>query len=112
MKRATEARRIFDQTCAKYGIRIYEYANVGNHFHLILRIYKRFLWKAFICELTSRLAALLGLPGRLWAGRPFTRIVMGWGRNFRRAIEYVVKNQLEASGVLERWEVDAFRFSG
>jgi hypothetical protein len=106
--RAKQARRLIYTISAKYGFRIYEYANSGNHFHVVLRLYKRFQWKAFICELTSRLAALVEAPSGFWAGRPFTRIVYGWGRNFRRVIEYTVLNQLEAAGVLKRWEVEQF----
>lgn len=104
-RKPSEAKRVFYKTAEKYGIRIYKYANAGNHFHVILRIYQRFLWKAFICELTSRLAALMGAAAGFWTGRPFTRIVFGWGKNFRNAINYVVLNQMEAAGILTSEEI-------
>lgn len=103
-----DARRIFERTCAKRGIKIYKYANVGNHFHVVLRLTKLFQWKPFIRELTSRLAALVEGQARFWTGRPFTRIVHGWGKNFRTVISYVVLNQMEAAGLLTRREVAAY----
>jgi hypothetical protein len=103
-----KARGIFEKTCAKRGIRIYRYANVGNHFHVILRLTKLFQWKPFIRELTSRLAALVDGPAKFWTGRPFTRLLHGWGKNFRTAINYVVLNQMEAAGLLTRGEVQAY----
>jgi hypothetical protein len=108
LRRSKHARELIYKISEKYGVRIYKFANVGNHFHIVLRIYKRFLWKAFICELTSRLAALVGLNGKLWKGRPFTRVIAGWGRNFKNALGYVSLNQLEAAGVITRDEKLAF----
>jgi hypothetical protein len=107
-----EAHEVFARTCAKRGIKIYKYANVGNHFHVIVRLSKLFQWKPFIRELTSRLAALVEGPAKFWTGRPFTRILHGWGKNFRTAIDYVVLNQMEAAGLLTRREVRAYRVSG
>jgi REP element-mobilizing transposase RayT len=102
-----ESRAIFDKTCAKRGVKIYKYANVGNHFHVVIRLGKRFSWNPFIRELTSRLAALVKGPTQFWTGRPFTRILHGWGKNFRTAMGYVVLNQMEAAGFLTRREVHA-----
>ncbi len=45
--------------CAKkYGIKIYKYANVGNHIHLLIRLTKLKLWAKFIRELTSNIAKI------------------------------------------------------
>jgi hypothetical protein len=52
-------------------------------------------------------------PAQFWTGRPFTRILHGWGKNFRTAISYVVLNQMEAAGFLTRSEAQAaYRASG
>jgi hypothetical protein len=107
-----EARGIFEKTCAKRGIKIYRYANVGNHFHVVLRLGKLWQWKPFIRELASRLAALVDGRAGFWTGRPFTRILHGWGRNFHTAISYVALNQMEAAGLLTRGEVRAYEASG
>lgn len=93
----------------KYGVRIYKYANVGNHLHLIVRITSLRIWAAFIRELTGRVAQLAqGLKGRqkgrakFWAQRPFTRIVRGWKKAFQVAKEYVHLNLLESEGFISR----------
>lgn len=107
LRRAKESRQIIERVAGKYGVRIFKFANVGNHFHLVIRFYKRFLWKAFICELSSRLAALTGLSGKVWNGRPFTRVISGWRRAFQNALSYVEINRLEAAGIINRGEYEA-----
>lgn len=92
--------------CRKHGVRLYEYANVGNHLHLLIRLHKAFLWKAFIRELTGSLATLVrGFQKRaspFFDQRPFTRIVNGWHRAYSVMKNYIVLNQLEALGLITR----------
>lgn len=97
-------------TAKKYGVRIYEFANVGNHMHLVLKISDRRLWSAFIRELTGRIAqtARGPAPGRFWLFRPFTRIVRGWKNAFRAARNYVYFNRLEADGHISRSQIKTF----
>lgn len=95
-------------TAAKYGVRIYEYANVGNHIHLLVRVPKLSLWGAFIRELTGRIAHYMqDLGGRkkgrkFWLHKPFTRVVRGWRKAFVSLKEYVILNQWEADGNISR----------
>jgi REP element-mobilizing transposase RayT len=88
------------RTCKRHGIRLYQYANVGNHLHLLIKIPRRQRWAPFIRELTGRLAQLvrnqIGFEGDFWTQRPFTRIVLGWQRAFQIAKDYVRLNALEA----------------
>ena len=93
----------------KRGVRIYEYANVGNHLHLLLKIIKRSTWNAFIRELTGRLAQLTRVR---WAHRPFTRVVAGWRRAYRVVKEYVKLNRFEAEHGLSRDEAVRLRDLG
>lgn len=92
--------------CRKHGVRLYEYANVGNHLHLLIRLRKNFLWTPFIRELTGSLVmAVAGFGGRaqpFFDQRPFTRVVNGWRRAYRLAKDYVVLNQMEALGLIDR----------
>jgi REP element-mobilizing transposase RayT len=90
------------KTAAKYGVRIYEYANVGNHLHLLIRVSKLNLWAAFIRELTGRIAQETGAK---WISRPFTRLVRGWNRAYRIAKDYLVLNRLEGEGLLARGSI-------
>lgn len=48
-----------EKTARKYGVTIYQYANVGNHLHILMKISRRSRWSAFIRELTGRIAQLV-----------------------------------------------------
>lgn len=89
------------ETAKKYGVRVYEFANVGNHLHMVARVTNIRLWAAFIRELASGIVQALGLTG-YWKHRPFTRIIRGWRRAFQDAKEYVHLNVLEAEGFISR----------
>jgi REP element-mobilizing transposase RayT len=106
------------RACKKYGVKLYEYANVGNHLHLLIKLPHVRAWKAFIREVTGRIAQIArGLKGRqkgttaFWRHRPFTRVVRGWKRAYRLAKDYVVLNQLEAEGLISRAATRAARAS-
>lgn len=97
---------LVSQIAKKYGIRIYDYANVGNHLHILVKLRSIPGWKAFIRELTGRLAQVVqGLGARdkqkgFWDQRPFTRIVRGWRKAYRIMKDYMIKNKLEAEGLI------------
>jgi REP element-mobilizing transposase RayT len=98
-------------TAKRHGIRIYAYANVGNHLHLLIKIPHVKRWAAFIRELTGQVAqAMLGkidLPKdlRFWKFRPHTRIVRGWQKAYKTAKEYIYLNQLEADRCIDRKQI-------
>lgn len=96
------------ETAKKYGVRIYEYANVGNHIHILIRVTKLVLWPAFIRELTGKIASeiktFFKIEGNFWKYRPHTRIVKGWKKAFKIAKDYVYLNILEAEGHIKRSE--------
>jgi hypothetical protein len=90
---------------------MYEYANVGNHLHLLIKLPHIRAWKAFIREVTGRIALFARRSGGrqkrvqpFWRHRPFTRIVRGWKKAYRLAKDYVVLNQLEGEGLISRRE--------
>ena len=98
-------------------MQIYEFANGGNHLHLLIRIRDRRTYRCFIRGISSSVARLtLGVTRsvskgiQFWDAIPFTRIV-DWGRSFHRAKSYVIQNALEAFGVIE-YQQRAQRFSG
>jgi REP element-mobilizing transposase RayT len=90
----------------KYHIKIYDLALNWSHIHLLVRIASREHYKAFIRTLTAELIRLLSktknknLKG-LFDLRPYTRIVT-WGKDFKRAFEYLTLNHLEAWGLIMR----------
>ncbi len=96
-----------DKQAKKFGIRIYQYSNVGNHLHFLIRIHSRREYKKFIRAISSLIQGIvtktLGANQKskeiFWDFRPFSRVV-SWGRDFRMAAEYVIKNTLEVLGLV------------
>jgi REP element-mobilizing transposase RayT len=90
----------------RFGICIYQFANSGNHLHLLIQGKTRKSIQDFIRALGCRIAQLVtgagkGKPfGKFWDALAYTRVVE-WGRAFREAKYYVLKNFLEAEGLLD-----------
>ena len=99
------------ETARKYGFKVYEYANAGNHLHLIVRVTDRRKWAAYIRELTGRIALAAGRrkAGGFWRHRPFTRVIRSWRQAFQWACDYVELNRLEAEGFIKRAEIGNMR---
>ena len=92
----------------RYGIKVYQFANVGSHLHLLLRPrtvrdFHGFL-RSFAGLVARRITgAQRGRPcGRFFAGLAWSRIV-AWGRDFFGVRHYVFRNEIEgACGPLVR----------
>ena len=101
---------------AHWGVRIYRYANVGNHIHLLIKVPSRTVWQRFSRELAGGIAIIVTgarkgqalsrvrkrddedtLRG-FWDGLVFTRIV-SFSRDFTGMKRYLVKNLFEAMGI-------------
>jgi len=90
----------------KYSIKIYEYANVGNHLHLLIKLSNRYTFAPFIRALSGSIALkvtgsnkLKALKEKFWDYRPWTRIVE-WKKAYSIAKDYVIQNHLEAMGLI------------
>jgi REP element-mobilizing transposase RayT len=87
----------------RYGIKIYEYGNAGNHIHLLIKLSNRFTYFAFIRNLTGTMVKkIMGsqkLTKKFWDYRPFSRVVE-WSKAYRIAKDYVLLNQLEGLGII------------
>ncbi|HEX4924063.1 MAG TPA: hypothetical protein VFV50_08255 [Bdellovibrionales bacterium] len=91
----------------RFGVKLYRYANGGNHLHMVILPESRRAFNAFIRSVTGLIARLVlgaqrGAPKELqfWERRPFTRIVE-WGRDYRKVCAYLLQNTLEALGFSE-----------
>jgi REP element-mobilizing transposase RayT len=101
------------RVASRHGVRLYRYANVGNHLHLLVRARTRLAFQRFLKELPGTIAGIItgarkgqALPknetGRgFWDRLAFTRIV-AWGSDFKNLELYFVKNLFEAAGLLSR----------
>jgi REP element-mobilizing transposase RayT len=88
------------------GVRVYRYANSGNHIHLLVLPRSRAAFKAYLRAITGLIARItLGvergraLGKKFWDARPYTRIIE-WGREFKAVAAYVAQNTLEALGFI------------
>jgi REP element-mobilizing transposase RayT len=109
-KNAEHIHQLTQKLSRRWGVRIYRYANVGNHIHLLVKVPSRAIWQRFIRELTGGIALIVtgakkgaGLErnetGRgFWDRLVFTRIV-GFGRDFNGVMQYLIKNLFEAAGL-------------
>lgn len=86
----------------RFGVRVFQFSNNGNHLHLLIQVRDRKGFRGFVRTLSALIGrdvtgARKGRPLRqhFWDFIPFTRIVE-WGRSFKRAINYVIQNRLEA----------------
>jgi len=105
------------KTAKRWGVRVYRYANVGNHIHLLIQVPTREAWKRFSRELSGGIAQIVtgaqkgsslsrgsdpNIPESakrgFWDHLLYTRIV-SFGRDFRGLCRYIVKNLFEAEGV-------------
>jgi putative transposase len=95
----------------RFGVRIYQYANSGNHLHLLIRGRTRKGIQDFLRAVGCRVAQIVTGArkgkafGRFWDELVFSRVVSG-GRDFIETRFYVLQNELEAEG----W-VDHVRFT-
>lgn len=91
----------------RFGVKIAEFANVGNHLHLCLRFTSRPAFKDFLrstCALIARkiTGARRGHPfGKFWDDLAFTRVVVV------RIAERILKNYIEANVVEGAWGKEA-----
>jgi REP element-mobilizing transposase RayT len=116
-KHCNHIENFVQKTAKRWGVRIYRFANVGNHLHLLIRVRSRETWKSFSRELSGGIAQIVtgskkGMAlertqgGEMpesarrgfWDHLVFTRIV-SFGRDFKGVASYLIKNLFEASGV-------------
>lgn len=90
----------------KYGIKIYEFANVGNHLHLLIKLSNRFTFAPFMRAISGIIALKVTgackakeLKQKFWDYRPWSRIVE-WRKAYSIAKDYVIQNHLEAIGAI------------
>jgi REP element-mobilizing transposase RayT len=110
-KRAAAIQAFLNKTSRRWNVRIYRYANVGNHLHLLVRSKSRAEWQGFIRDFSGNVAILItgakkGLSfgmdlsvRKFWDQLVFTRIVK-FGKDFVRAGSYLLKNWIQGREVM------------
>lgn len=110
--------RIIVRNAKKFGVRIHDRVNVGNHLHLVLSFPSREAFQRFLKTVTGLIArhitgARKGKPfgRRFWDYTAFTRVIVGH-RAYLSARNYVEKNRIEAVfGRVARKVVEEFEYA-
>ncbi len=106
-KNKDRVRDIVYKTAEKEGVKIYSFANVGNHIHLLIFSKKKRHFQKFLRIIAGLIAIIItgatkaNPVGRFWEKLAYSRIVT-WGREYLTLKAYLIKNLLEASGLWNR----------
>lgn len=81
----------------RFGIKVIDCVNSGNHSHLIVKLSNRFTYSPFIRALTGAICLKVGGKdtGKFWDFRTNTRIVVGW-KGLLKARDYLAINRVAA----------------
>lgn len=91
----------------KQGLRVFRYANAGNHLHIIIQGPNRVAYQNFLRTVTGLIArAITGAQkgikkGKFWHSLAYSRVV-SWGRELRNVQFYLIMNELEGLGIWSR----------
>jgi REP element-mobilizing transposase RayT len=103
LRRNEQAVRDALHACAaRSGIKVYDFANVGTHVHLLVRARRREAFQAFLRSFAGIVAravtgARRGRPlaaGPFWSALAWSRVV-SWGRDYRGVRHYIFLNRIE-----------------
>lgn len=107
LKYAPAIQRLAQEQAKRFGVRVYRFANAGNHLHMIILPSSRSGFNSFVRSLSGLIARKVlgaergnGKGLQFWDQRPFTRI-LEWGKEYRGVVRYLVQNSLEALGFIE-----------
>jgi REP element-mobilizing transposase RayT len=88
----------------RFGVRVYDFANVGTHLHLLVRARRREAFQAFLRSFAGIVARRVTgarrgrSSGPFFDGLAWSRVVE-WGRDYLGVQHYVFRNEIEgASG--------------
>lgn len=96
----------------QFNIKIYRFANVGNHLHILLKGQSKREFQSFLRTFSGVVPRVVmnakkGKPGegvhrgkrKFWDGLTYSKLIV-WGKQFQNTSQYVLKNTLEAFGIL------------
>jgi REP element-mobilizing transposase RayT len=89
---------------SRSGVRVYEFANVGSHLHLLVRARRREAFQRFLRTFAGIVARVVtgarrGRPlrgGPFWSTLAWSRVV-AWGRDYWGMRNYIFRNRIEAT---------------
>ena len=111
-KNQEKVEELLEKTARRFGVRVYRFANVGNHFHLLVQARQKRDLQNFLRVFAQGVVFLVtgakkGNPiGKFWDALAYSRIVE-WGKDWKGMLTYLGKNLLEGRG-FPRDRVDAW----
>jgi REP element-mobilizing transposase RayT len=100
-------RHVIERFAAKNGVRIFKFANAGNHLHLVVQAKRQERFKSFLRTISGLIARLVTgarkakASGKFWDALAWSRIV-NWGKDLARVQDYVLMNEMEGAEVWRR----------
>ena len=95
-------RETLNNLAIRYNFKIYNFANVGTHLHLLVKARDRELFIKFLRVFPSKIALFIlgakkgSAKGPYWAKAVFLRIV-NWGKDFSNVMFYVLENAIQGA---------------
>ena len=95
-------REVLRRMSRRFDIRIYDFANVGSHLHIVLHARRRDAFQGFLRSFAGIVAQRITKARRAHPSEPFftglawTRVVT-WGRDYIGLRHYVFRNQIEGA---------------
>jgi REP element-mobilizing transposase RayT len=103
LRRRRAVREALVTASRRSGVRVYDFANVGSHLHLLVRCRRRTELQTFLRSFAGIVArTVTGATrgplqgGRFWDGLAWSRII-NWGREWRTVRNYLYRNRFEAT---------------
>ena len=98
--------QILKTQALRHGVKLYRFANSGNHLHLLILPRSRDAFNSYMRSISGLIARLVTGSergskggGSFWDARPFSRIIE-WGREYKSLCGYLLQNTLESIGFL------------
>lgn len=96
--------RLLRHLSLRHSVHVYQFANAGNHLHLLARCADRISLQTFLRAFAGLVARAVtgaekGRPfGKFWDHLAYSR-VLTWGREYRGVRAYILQNEMEAAGL-------------
>jgi hypothetical protein len=105
---------IVHQYADRFGVRVYDYSNNGNHLHFSVKAPNRQAFQSYLRTITGLISrfilkAVRGKPkGKFWDALAFTRVAE-WGQAYGKLKRYIFQNILEGAGIIPH-DRDTYKF--
>ena len=89
----------------RFHVRVMRYANAGNHLHILIKAKSKKGFQRYLRTIAGIIPRVITKAkkgrtvGRFWDNLAYSKLV-SWGRQFKNTSNYILKNTLEAFGII------------